>query len=95
MRYAFVRDKMVEFVEDGRDGLTLPQKYHSGILHYFVEVPEGQEVRMGDYYIDGVFSPPITAAEYLELKTAQEEAQNRLEASESAILGLMQMQLQQ
>lgn len=95
MRYAFVRDNMVEFVEDGSDGLTLPQKYHSGILHCFVEIPEGQAVRMGDYCIDGVFSAPITATEYLELKKTQEDAVSRLEASESAILGLMQMQLNQ
>ena len=90
MKYAFVRDNMVEFVEDGSDGLTLPQKYHSGILHYFVEIPEGQAVRMGDYCIDGVFSSPITASEYLELKAEQTGTKTRLEASESAILGLMQ-----
>lgn len=81
---------MVEFVEDERDGLTLPQKYHSGILHYFVEIPEGQEVRMGDYFIDGVFSSPVTAKEYQDLKAAQEETQQKLDAAESALLGLMQ-----
>ena len=50
---------------------------------------------MGDYCIDGVFSAPITANEYLDLKKTQEDAVSRLEASESAILGLMQMQLNQ
>lgn len=91
---------IIECTEQGVMGLTLPEEQSLWDCTQYA-------VSLGDLFKDGVFyhqSEPVKRIPTLEEKLAQvdgkataeiDDLKSRQEASESAILGLMQMQLNQ
>lgn len=49
--YIFVINDEIRDIE--RRDIDLSKYYHSGVLQYFIEVPDGTDVTIGDYYVNG------------------------------------------
>lgn len=54
--YIFVIGNEIRDIENRH--INLEEYYHKNILDYFKEIPDGTEVEIGDFYVDGKIIKP-------------------------------------